>query len=157
MLINYIHVKYTKKVLVGNDSLPACIEEGISSLLTFPGYSTSVWCISGCLLWFWFVELKVGTLGNVSLCSLLVEAAWAVGALDIIRVIWRWGRRKIRQFPSPSHVGLHLFCSTNTVDEIFMFLAPVCFLYSLQWNSEQCGLYGTVLLWSPWMRHPEVL
>jgi len=134
-----------KKVLVGNNSLPACIKEGTSSLLTFPGYSTSVWCTSGCLLWFWFVELKVGTLGNVSLCSLLVETAWAVRALNIIRIIWGWRRRKIRQFPSSGHMCLHLFCSTDTVDEVFVFLAPVRFLYSLQWKSEHRGLYGTLL------------
>jgi hypothetical protein len=63
-----------KEMLVCNNSLAACIEEGVLSLLTFPGYSTSVWCTSGCLLWFWFVELEVGTLGNVSLCGLLVES-----------------------------------------------------------------------------------
>jgi len=45
------------------------------SLSAFSGYCTFVWYTSASLLWFWFIELIVGALWNVPLCSLLVEAS----------------------------------------------------------------------------------
>lgn len=92
----------------------------------------------------------VGTLGNVSFGSGLIEAARAVRTLDVVTILRGWWRGQIRKLAALGQVSLHLLGRPYGLDKFLVLAAPVT-LFRIgrgrsSGSSLRSGTYGNGFL-----------